>query len=149
MSLTLDPVFTRVTYALRKQAEERALALIGQGDFGPENLDTRRFDDNQLIAPDPADEPAVHEFFARRQAHRTYSDAIEKPDTVKLNQALAAQVQSDFLAACERDYKQQRCVSRVRATMLAASRRYAHGHDLGPIARGLVAYPARLMTEGR
>ena len=84
---------------------------------------------------DPFNSKATKEAFARDQEAKDYDKAITIPESFR--NAQAAKIQSDTLAAMERDTRMRH---RTRLRMLAHSvaKTVTHGLEDGPLKRGVL-----------
>ena len=90
--------------------------------------------DTRIWSGDPLDIDAIANAFARATSGDSYAAAMTS-STGAVGDAMAAKMQSDYLAAMERAFR-MRHASPIRCVMHAASRRLGHGNAAdGPIAR--------------
>jgi len=135
MATTINGVFRKVTAALRKQGQAAADAMTNQKPFAAELYGS----EGTVKATDRA---SIRQFFDRTGLAQQYVATLERPGPQNgINVAIAAKLQSDFLAQCERDFVMQRAATRAGERCHYAARRLAHGDDDGPVAKGIAYAP--------
>lgn len=124
---------------MRQQGSAAVTAVMNQAPFITEIFGVT----SQTDFRDP---DSIAKFFDRTGIDQQYVKTIESPSPQNgVNIAMAAKMQADFLAQCERDFKMQFNVTRIRSRCHYAARRLAHGDDNGPIAKGIVYAPLALL----
>lgn len=131
----LDPVFFKITNLLMKQAQNAESVL--------RNLLPARWEDFELT--DSA-KKTINDLFTRLRSELNYQRAIEDTNTGSIKDLVAAKLQSDVLSEAERDFKRRR-QRRIRTVTHEAVRRGGHGHEEGPIAKGLQFYPRQILQR--
>ena len=135
----LDPNFEAVVRAMIEQLLQTSQAFRGPtprpwllnaaGVEYPENED--------------AEGDSIHEFFDRKQANDDYVKNRTEDGGSRAN-LIAAQLESDFLAGCERDYRERK---RTRIRMLAheSARKAGYGAENGPVYVNTIGFLMRRM----
>lgn len=92
-------------------------------------------------------ETELAKVFKRDDANSDYEQARTDKDA-KVKQVALAKLAGDFMAACERD-KREQWRTRLRTVAHAASRRFGNSGDAGPLKRNTLDYLSRVFLKAR
>lgn len=101
-------------------------------------------DDLETKAEDKK-EATLHDVFSRDKANEDYTKA-RNDEEAKSNETALPKLAGDFMAAFERD-KREQWRSRIRTIAHAQSRRAGNGQDEGPIRRHTMEFLSRIFMK--
>ena len=138
----LDETFEKLIDHLVEHEKTVAEAVQQSGDpkpwmnFSGEDLETKAED---------KEESSLHDVFDREKVNESYVDARSKDDS-KANEIAVPKLAGDFMAALERD-KREQWRDRIRTMAHAAARRAGDGQNSGPLRRHTIDFLSRIFLK--